>query len=67
MVKSSVLMAAVMMAAVLQNGGVDPRPPNAPHQSPAFPGQTRAPEKRLGVAFDVVTVVEGGGSRIPGA
>jgi glucose/arabinose dehydrogenase len=38
---------------------VDPRPPNAPHQSPAFPGQTRAPEKRLGVAFDVVTVVEG--------
>jgi aldose sugar dehydrogenase len=59
MVKSSVLMAAVMMAAVLQNGGVDPRPPNAPHQSPAFPGQTRAPEKRLGVAFDVVTVVEG--------
>jgi aldose sugar dehydrogenase len=59
MVKSSVLMAAVMLAAVLQNGGVDPRPPNAPHQSPAFPGQTRAPEKRLGVAFDVVTVVEG--------
>jgi glucose/arabinose dehydrogenase len=59
MVKSSVLMAAVMMAAVLQNGGVDPRPPNAPHQSPAFVGQTRAPEKRLGVAFDVVTVVEG--------
>jgi glucose/arabinose dehydrogenase len=59
MVKSSVLVTAVMAAAVLQNGGVDPRPPNAPHQSPAFPGQTRAPEKRLGVAFDVVTVVEG--------
>jgi glucose/arabinose dehydrogenase len=59
MVKSSILVAGVMMAALLQNGGVDPRPPNAPHQSPAFPGQTRAPEKSLGVAFGVVTVAEG--------
>ncbi len=40
-------------------GGVDPRPPNAPSQRPAFPGQTRAPERKSNVAFDVVTVAEG--------
>jgi glucose/arabinose dehydrogenase len=40
-------------------GGVDPRPPNAPNQTPGFAGQTRAPERKSGVAFDVVTVVEG--------
>jgi glucose/arabinose dehydrogenase len=39
--------------------GADPRPPNAPNQKPAFPGQTRAPERKSGVAFDVVTVAEG--------
>jgi glucose/arabinose dehydrogenase len=39
--------------------GADPRPPNAPSQAPAFPGQTRAPERKAGVAFDVVTVAEG--------
>jgi glucose/arabinose dehydrogenase len=33
--------------------------PNAPDQKPAFAGQTRAPEQRLAVAFDVVTVAEG--------
>jgi aldose sugar dehydrogenase len=36
----------------------DPRPPNAPGQKPAFAGQTDAPEQKLGVAFDVVTVVD---------
>ncbi|MGD9902984.1 MAG: PQQ-dependent sugar dehydrogenase [Vicinamibacterales bacterium] len=39
--------------------GVDSRPPNAPNQTPAFAGQTRAPEQRLDVAFEVVTVAEG--------
>jgi len=39
--------------------GVDPRPPNAPGQTPAFPGQTRAPERKANVAFDVVTVADG--------
>src|SRR5258705_14001476 len=39
--------------------GVDPRPPNATGQTPAFPGQTRAPERKTNVAFDVVTVAEG--------
>jgi glucose/arabinose dehydrogenase len=42
-----------------QPGGVDPRPPNAPHQKPAFPGQTRAPERRTNIAFEVVTVADG--------
>jgi glucose/arabinose dehydrogenase len=42
-----------------QNAGVDPRPPNAPTQKPAFAGQTRAPEQKSNVAFNVVTVAEG--------
>jgi aldose sugar dehydrogenase len=59
-------MAAVMTTALLLAGaaqqppaGVDPRPPNATGQQPAFPGQTRAPERKTNVAFDVVTVAEG--------
>ncbi len=36
----------------------DPRPPNAPTQKPAFAGQTDAPDKKLGVAFDIVTLSE---------
>jgi glucose/arabinose dehydrogenase len=39
--------------------GADPRPPNAPHQKPAFPGQTRAPERKSNVAFEVVPVASG--------
>jgi glucose/arabinose dehydrogenase len=35
------------------------RPPNGEGQKPAFAGQTRAPEQKLSVAFDVVTVYEG--------
>ena len=60
---TSTLMAMTIAGAsalvVAQQAGVDPRPPNAPNQSPAFQGQTRAPEKQLDVAFDVVTVAEG--------
>ena len=60
---TSTLMAMTIAGAsalvVAQQAGVDPRPPNAPNQSPAPQGQTRAPEKRLDVAFDIVTVVEG--------
>ena len=37
----------------------DPRPANNPDQKPALAGQTDAPEQKLGVAFDVVTVAEG--------
>ena len=36
--------------------GVDRRPPNGRNQTPAFPGQTDAPEHKSSVAFDVVTV-----------
>ena len=39
--------------------GVDPRAPNAPDQKPAVAGQTRAPEKKLGVAFKIVPVADG--------
>lgn len=37
----------------------DPRPANAPDQTPAFDGQTDAPLRQTNVAFDVVTVAEG--------
>src|SRR4249920_1115528 len=64
--KSIVATAAVLVWAgthpmhpLAQSRGVDPRPANAPSQKPAFPGQTDTPEGRLGVAFDVVTVVDG--------
>ncbi len=33
--------------------------PNAPGQKPAFEGQTRVREEKLGVAFAMVTVAEG--------
>jgi glucose/arabinose dehydrogenase len=39
--------------------GMNVRPPNGEGQKPAFPGQTRAPEQKLNVAFTVVTVTEG--------
>jgi aldose sugar dehydrogenase len=42
-----------------QEGGADPRPPNGAGQTPAFPGQTDAPEQKLNVAYDVVTVATG--------
>lgn len=39
--------------------GMNVRPPNAPAQRPGFAGQTRAPEQKLGVAFDVITLAQG--------
>jgi glucose/arabinose dehydrogenase len=42
-----------------QHSGVDPRPANAPHQKPAFAGQTDAPVRRTNVALDVATVAGG--------
>jgi len=39
--------------------GLNTRPPNGEGQKPAFAGQTRAPEQKLNVAFNVVTVTEG--------
>ncbi len=45
--------------ATTQSAGADPHPPNAPNQKPASPGQTRAPERKTNVAFEVVTVAKG--------
>jgi glucose/arabinose dehydrogenase len=53
------IFAAATVALASQQAGVDPRPPNAPQQTPAFAGQTRAPEKKSNVAYEVVTVAEG--------
>jgi len=39
--------------------GVETRPPNATGQAPAFASQTRAPERKSNVAYEVVTVVDG--------
>jgi glucose/arabinose dehydrogenase len=39
--------------------GVETRPPNAQGQTPAFNGQTRAPERKSNVAYEVTTVLEG--------
>jgi glucose/arabinose dehydrogenase len=50
---------AAAYAVQTPQAGVDPRPPNAPTQSPAFAGQTDIPEKKTTVAFEVVTVSEG--------
>ena len=55
---TTILLAATLMAAQ-QQPPPDPTKPNAPHQTPAFEGQTRAPERKTNVAFDVVTVAEG--------
>ncbi|MGR4864813.1 PQQ-dependent sugar dehydrogenase [Caulobacter sp. LARHSG274] len=41
------------------NPPVETGPPNAPDQKPAFPGQTRAPELKAGVAYQVETVATG--------
>lgn len=54
-----VCVAAVSAVVLAQQAGLNQQPPNAPTQKPAFGGQTRAPESKSNVAFDVVTVAEG--------
>jgi glucose/arabinose dehydrogenase len=58
-VAAFVLVACSGGGTAAQKTGVETRPPNAATQKPAFPGQTRAPERKANVAFDVVTVAEG--------
>ncbi len=41
------------------NPPVETGPPNAPDQKPAFAQQTRAPEQKLGVAYQVETLATG--------
>jgi glucose/arabinose dehydrogenase len=50
---------ALSGSAQAQEGALETRPPNGTGQSPAFPGQTRAPERKSNVAFDVVEVAGG--------
>ena len=47
------------LAFAAQQASVENRPPNAPDQKPAFAGQTRAPEQKSNVAYELVTVAEG--------
>jgi aldose sugar dehydrogenase len=47
---------ATLMA---QDAGFNAKPPNGVGQKPAFAGQTRAPERKSNVAFDVVTFASG--------
>ena len=56
---AAVVLALAPAACEAQQGGVDPRPPNASGQTPAFAGQTRAPERKSGVSFSVVTAASG--------
>ena len=56
---TALVLSVCATAASAQEAAFNSRPPNATNQTPAFAGQTRAPEKKLNVAFDVVTVVEG--------
>ena len=58
-VAAALLVGATQLSAQQPPAGVDPRPPNAPNQQPAFAGQTRAAESKKNVAFEVVTVAEG--------
>src|SRR3954468_2652541 len=56
---ASLLLTQAQQAPEQTPAGVDPRPPNAKNQAPAFPGQTRAPEAKSTIALDVTTVAEG--------
>ena len=59
--RNLVVLAALSLSvgALAQQASVESRPPNATAQQPAFPNQTRAPEQKSGVAFELVTAVEG--------
>lgn len=41
-----------------QAASLEKNPPNGAGQKPAFAGQTRAPERKSGVAFEVVTIAK---------
>jgi glucose/arabinose dehydrogenase len=61
-------LAVLLCACGGQDGNAQPqaagvsletRPANAPTQTPAFAGQTRAPERKAGVAYEATTYAEG--------
>jgi glucose/arabinose dehydrogenase len=51
--------AAALVLAAASGAPVKTAPPNGQGQHPAFPGQTRAPETRLGVAYKVEVAASG--------
>lgn len=53
------LVFALAMPALALAQSLPTAPPNAPSQTPAFRNQTRAPEAKSNVAFDIVTVASG--------
>lgn len=53
---AAVWQISMFAAAAQQAASVETRPPNGAGQMPAFAGQTRAPEQKLNVAYDIVTV-----------
>lgn len=58
---TKIAAAALMLSGVAAGAhaqGVETRPPITPYK-PAFEGQTRAPEQKLGVAFQVTEVAKG--------
>jgi len=56
---SALMLTAVAAAGQQAGAPVDPRPANDPDQKSAFAGQTKAPERRSNVAFEVVQIAEG--------
>jgi glucose/arabinose dehydrogenase len=68
LLKTQVVIATCVLSAICiaapavtnaRQASLEKRPPNGETQKPAFEGQTRAPERKSGVAFEVVTVAEG--------
>ena len=59
LVASGLICSVLALTVIAQQAAVETRPPNAPNQKPAFAGQTRVPESRSNVAYDVVPVAEG--------
>ena len=58
MLAAAALMAGLSGSACAQPASVEARPPVTAYK-PAFAGQTRAPEQKLGVAFQTTTVAQG--------
>ena len=59
LVASVLTFSVLALAVIAQQAPVENRPPNAPTQTPAFAGQTRVPEQKSNVVFDLVPVAEG--------
>jgi len=58
-VSSGLAVSVLALTVIAQQAPVENRPPNAANQKPAFAGQTRVPEQKSNVAYDVVPVAEG--------